>query len=227
LPARIDLNPTLSAYDWQLTAAHDARGQNLSGWQLPNRPPLRLQFRDGRLAVQNLCNAFSASVKATGEHVEVSQGIMTKRLCNAPGLMELEQRVATQLPLAQRLELHAANSAAPQLTLHFSDGAHWQLAGLPTPATRHGSPGERVFLEVAPDTVPCNNLPTPCLRVRELRYDEQGLRQGAGEWRVLQGGIEGFQQEPGFRKVLRLQRFPGPPNPVYVLDMVVESELVR
>jgi hypothetical protein len=141
--------------------------------------------------------------------------------------MELEQRVATQLPLAQRLELRATNSAAPQLTLYFTDGVRWELAGVPTPATRHGSPGERVFLEVAPDTVPCNNPPAPCLRVRDLRYDERGLRQGAGEWRVLQGSIEGFTHEPGFRKVLRVQRFPGTPNPVYVLDTVVETEWTR
>jgi heat shock protein HslJ len=227
----MDLNPTLSAYDWELTATLDARGQRLSNWQLPDRPALRLQFRDGRLAVQNLCNVFSAGARLTGERIEVSQGIMTTRLCNSPGLMELEQRVAEQLPRAQRLELRAVNSAAPQLTLYFADGVRWQLAGIPTPATRYGSPGERVFLEVAPDTVPCNNPPTPCLRVRELRYDENGLRQGAGEWRVLQSGIEGFQHEPDFRKVLRLQRFPiarsGAPSHVYVLDMVVETERVK
>jgi hypothetical protein len=175
--------------------------------------------------VQNLCNAFSASVRLTGERVEVSQGIMTKRLCAAPGLMELEQHVAAQLPRAQRLQLRPG--ATPQLLLYFSNGVLWELTGIPTPATRHGSPGERVFLEVAPNTMPCNIPPGQCLRVRDVRYDEQGLRQGAGEWRVLPTPSEGFAHEPGFRKVLRVQRFPGTPNPAYVLDMVVETELAR
>lgn len=240
-PAPMDLSPTLPAYDWDLTAAYDARGQSLQDWRLPGRAPLRLQFREGRLTAQNLCNVIGASYRLAGERIEVGMGVMTKRLCPEPGLMALEQRVATLLPQAQSLQLQRGpGNAAPQLVLRFADGARWELAGAPTPATRYGSAGERVFLEVAPQTVPCNHPLMPrarCLRVRELRYDDRGLRQGAGEWRVLQGGIEGFQHEPGLRKVLRVQRFatarPGQPTPAdapshaYVLDMVIETERVR
>ncbi|MFT4195304.1 DUF4377 domain-containing protein [Ottowia sp.] len=240
-PAPMDFSQTLPAYDWDLAAAYDARGQSMPGWRLPGRPPLRLHFQDDRLAVQNLCNAIGASYRLAGERIEVGLGAMTKRLCPEAGLMALEQRVAAQLPLAQRLVLRrGAGNAALQLALHFADGARWELVGAPTPATRYGSAGERVFLEVAPRTVPCNNplMPrTQCLRVRELRYDDRGLRQGAGEWRVLHGGIEGFDHEAGFRQVLRVQRFPtarpGQPAPAdapdhaYVLDTVIETERVR
>ncbi|MFT3777195.1 MAG: DUF4377 domain-containing protein [Ottowia sp.] len=240
-PAPMDFSQTLPAYDWDLAAAYDARGQSMPGWRLPGRQPLRLHFQDDRLAVQNLCNAIGASYQLAGERIEVGLGVMTKRLCPEAGLMALEQRVAAQLPLAQRLVLRrGAGNAAPQLALHFTDGARWELVGAPTPATRYGSAGERVFLEVAPRTVPCNNPLMPraqCLRVRELRYDDRGLRQSAGEWRVLHGGIEGFEHEAGFRQVLRVQRFPtarpGQPTPAdapthaYVLDTVIETERVR
>jgi heat shock protein HslJ len=240
-PAPMDHSTTLAAYDWDLTAAYDARGQSQPDWRLPGRPPLRLAFRGDRLAVQNLCNVVGASVQLAGERIDVGLGLMTKRLCPEPGLMALEQRVATLLPQAQRLQLlRGPGNAAPQLVLRFADGSRWELSGAPTAATRYGSAGERVFLEVAPRTVPCNHPLMPraqCLRVRELRYDDRGLRQGAGEWRVLQGGIEGFQHEAGLRKVVRVQRFatarPGQPTPAdapshaYVLDMVIEAERVR
>ena len=239
-PATMNLEQTLPAYDWDLAAAYDARGQRQPGWQLPGRQPPRLQFSpEGWLNVRQLCNALGARYRLAGERVEVTVGAMTKRLCTEPGLMALEERVIAQLPQARQLALRGGD--APQLVLRFADGARWELAGSPTPATRYGSPGERVFLEVAPQTVPCNHPLMPgaqCLRVRELRYDEHGLRQGAaGEWHVLQGGIEGFRHEPGLRKVLRVQRYPiarpGQPQPAdapshaYVLDMVVETEAVR
>ena len=240
-PAPMDFSQTLPAYDWDLTAAYDARGQSVPDWRLPGRPPLRLHFEGDRLAVQNLCNTLGASYRLTGDRIEVGMGVATKRLCPEPRLMALEQRVATQMPQAQRIALQrGAGNTAPRLVLHFADGARWELVGAPTPATRYGSAGERVFLEVAPRTVPCNNPLMPraqCLRVRELRYDDRGLRQSAGEWRVLHGGIEGFEHEAGFRQVVRVQRFPtarpGQPTPAdapshaYVLDTVIETERMR
>lgn len=224
------LASALPAYDWDLSAAYDARGQRQPDGPLPDHRPPRLQFDGERLTVRHLCNVLSASYRLTGERVEVGPGLTTKRLCADPALMALEQRLAQQLSQAQRLELLRGDAdAAPRLTLRFADGAHWELAGVPTPATRHGAPGERVFLEVAPDTVPCAPATpnAPCLRVRELRYDDQGLRQGAGAWYVLPGGIEGFAHEPGLRKVLRVQCFSTAAGRACVLDMVVETERVR
>jgi hypothetical protein len=70
--------------------------------------------------------------------------------------------------------------------------------------------------------------------VRERYYDAQGLPVGTpGEWRVLYEDIEGFVHVEGTRNVLRLKRFapastpPGGLGAVYVLDLVVESELVQ
>jgi hypothetical protein len=69
--------------------------------------------------------------------------------------------------------------------------------------------------------------------VRERTFDEQGLLVGEpAEWQAFTADIEGYQHAPGIRNVLRVKRFqpaagPGvPAGPIYVLDLVVESEVV-
>lgn len=231
---------TLQAYDWDLVSAHDARGQTAPGWLLAGKRPLRLHFEGQRLSVQNLCNMLGAGYTLSGQNLQVGQFVSTKRACAERDLMDLEQRVATLLPQAQRLELRGATATtAPQLALWFADGSRWELAGAPTPATRFGSAGERLFLEVAPERVACNHPLMPqaqCLRVRDVRYADSGVRQGVGEWRIFQGEIEGYRHEPGMRNVVRVQRYSlarngqlpaDVPSHAYLLDMVVETERVR
>lgn len=229
----------LQAYDWDLAAAYDGRGQAVPSWQLAGRPAARLHFEGNRVAVQNLCNVVGAGYTLNGDRVQVSHPMSTKRACADRELMQLEQQVATQLPQAQRYELRGGGAAPAQLVLHFTDGSRWELAGAPTPATRYGAAGEQVFLEVAPERVACHHPLMPnaqCLRVRDLRYGDNGVKQSVGEWRFFYGEIEGYQHERGIRNVLRLQRYSlakngqlpaDAPSHAYVLDMVVESERVR
>ena len=109
------------------------------------------------------------------------------------------------------------------------------MRGQPTPESLYGK-ATRIFLEVAPQTVECVSgvMRGQCLQVRERRFDEHGLRiEPPGEWRNFHGSIEGYTHTPGVRNVLRINRYTRPkPVPadasryVYVLDMVVESELV-
>lgn len=225
----------LQAYDWDLAAAYDGRGQAAPEWQLAGRPAARLHFEKDGLSVQNLCNRVGAGYTLDGDRVRVSRPMSTLRACADRALMDLEHRVAAQLPQTQRYELRSG-AAAPRLVLHFADGSRWELAGSPTPATRYGSAGERIFLEVAPERVACNHPLMPnaqCLRVRDVSFADNGVKQGAGEWRIFQGEIDGYQHERGIRNVLRVQRYPlarngqlpaDAPSHAYVLDMVVESE---
>ena len=121
----------------------------------------------------------------------------------------------------------------------FADGSEWDLVGHATPETRYGSAGERLFLEVAPLKVACNHPLMPnatCLRVRDVRYGENGVKTGEGEWRVFHGNIEGYEHREGTRNILRVNRYSlarngqlpaDAPSHAYVLDMVVESELTQ
>ena len=69
-----------------------------------------------------------------------------------------------------------------------------------------------------------------CLQVRELKYDDKGLKVGTpGAFGNFYDRIEGYSHEPGIRNVLRVDRYTIK-NPTadaskyaYVLDLVVES----
>jgi hypothetical protein len=92
-----------------------------------------------------------------------------------------------------------------------------------------------VFLEVAPQRQPCAHPLIPdlqCLRVRPRTHAENGTLAAQGDWQPLYQEIEGYTHAPGTRNVLRVKRFTvaHPPadgaSVAYVLDLVVESELV-
>jgi len=224
----------LSAYHWDLTGARDAGGATQTRWMPPvtrNGAPLRLSFANQRLSVSGLCNRLGAGYDAQGHQLKISQVVGTMMACGEPGLMQYEQAVGQQLPKAATWRIDPGQDG-PTLTLGFSDGAQWTLAGTPTDETRYGSAGQIMFLEVAAQRVPCSHPLIPnkqCLQVREVRYDSQGLKTGHGKWQVFYSDIEGYTHEPGVRNVLRIKRYERQQVPAdasryaYVLDMVVES----
>ena len=87
---------------------------------------------------------------------------------------------------------------------------------------------------MAAQAAACNHPLIPdmqCLQVRELKYDDKGLKAGdPGPFGHFYAPIEGYTHEPGVRNVLRLQRYTRKNVPAdaskyaYVLDIVVESE---
>ncbi|MGB3068564.1 MAG: META and DUF4377 domain-containing protein [Ottowia sp.] len=221
----------LKAYYWDLKAAYDGKGQ---AWKSSAKPAMQLQFDDRQVSVRNLCNTMGASYTLNGSNIQVSRPMSTMKACADSELMAQEQRVGQLLPTAQRIDLRGGEP--PQLVLHFADGSRWEMAGTPTPQTQYGSAGERIFLEVAPQRVACNHpliKDAQCLRVREIRYGDNGVKQGEGEWQLFYSEIEGYKHEPGIRNVLRVNRFKRQNVPAdasayaYVLDMVVESERAR
>ncbi|WP_404302198.1 DUF4377 domain-containing protein [Alicycliphilus denitrificans] len=226
--------PDLAAYDWNLTAALDAQGRPDGRWLPAGHDPLQLHFEGQQLSVRKLCNLLGARFGTRGDEMQLAQPLSTKRACADPALMQLEQRVGAQLPTVQRYQLHAGGT--PRLQLFFADGSRWELAGQPTPQTQYGGPGERMFLEVAPERVACSRGPVQtaqCLRVRELRYGDNGVKTHVGPWQPFYDEVQGYTHEPGVRTVLRLNRFKRQNAPAdasayaYVLDMVVESERVK
>ncbi len=240
--ANTDLVRLLPGYEWELQAVRDARGQNDARWRVGDRPPPRLAFKNGRVVVHNLCNVANAGYQLDGQQMRITRSVATLRACSEAGLMTLEQRVLQQLPTVQTavpLAPAAPETDAPRVLLRFADSSEWELLGKPTPETRYGSAGERLFLEVAPLKVACNhplmrNL--TCLRVRDVHYAENGVKTSVGEWRIFQGGIEGYEHREGVRNILRLNRYSlarngqlpaDAPSHAYVLDMVVESETVN
>lgn len=226
--------PDLASHDWNLTAAFDAQGRPDARWLLAGHAPLQLHFEDQRISVRHLCNQLSAGFGTQGNDIQLTAPMSTKRACADRALMELEDRVGQLLPTMKRHQLHAGST--PRLQLWFADGTRWDLTGQPTPQTQYGGPAERIFLEVAPQRQACSHGLIPnhqCLRVREIRYADNGVKSHVGEWQPFYGEIEGYQHEPGVRNVLRINRFKRANAPAdassyaYVLDMVVESERAK
>lgn len=222
---------TLSAYHWDLDQATAADGSRIAALFPRPAPALRLGFSDDGISVANGCNRLGGRYRLDGTRLELAQLIQTQMACAAP-LMRADTAIAGLLQDTPRLALQGS-ATAPVLVLTTAAGDTLHLVGTPTADTRHGGPGETVFREVAAQRMACHHPLMPdhqCLRVREVVYDDSGLRRSVGEWGPFYDEIEGYTHQPGIRNVLRLKRYarraPIPadaPAHVYVLDMTVES----
>jgi len=229
-----DAAAVLPRFHWQLAEATDARGQRLTALFVDGAP-IQLDFLQGRVAVDHLCNRMSGAYTLEGDKLDFGRMASTMMACVDPA-RSAQERLASELFAGRFTVAIEGETGSPQLLLTRSDGSKLRFNGQVTAQSRYGA-GETVFLEVAPQTQPC---PHPlikdkqCLQVREVRYDAQGLRQGEpGAWQNFFDPIEGYEHQPGIRNVLRVKRYtrPNPPADasanVYVLDLVVESEQVR
>lgn len=223
----------LAAAHWRLTGAVDAAGRRIDALFPAPDAPLQLDFTADRISVGGGCNRMTGPYILAGQRLEVGALAQTKKFCGGGALMAADEAIAARLAGAGTLV--RGDGDGDTLVLTTSSGDRLTFTGAPTAAARHGGAGERVFLEVAAQRVPCHHPLMPdfrCLHVREITFDADGLRQDEGEWRFLYQEIEGYTHTPGVRTVLRLDRFEVPDPPAdgssiaYVLDMVVESETV-
>ena len=218
---------------WALTTATDAKGQRIDALFARADKPLTLNFTASTLSVDNACNVLNTSFKLTGSTIVTTDFASTMKACAEPKLAGLDQAASKRLTGA--LGLRMADGGSPMLELTNKAGDVLVFAGNQTAETKYGGPGERVFLEISPDAKPCaNDKTTLCAQMREIHYDDKGLKMGTpGAYVETSTPIEGFAVRPGVRSVLRVNRFPlkTPAKDgskfAYVLDMVVEVEVVK
>lgn len=223
----------LESYHWDLSSATDARGQPIAALQPTTSKPLRLDFGKGHLGVSGGCNRIGGSYEFEEGVLRVGQLMQTEMACADRRLMDLDAAIGSRLP--GTLQATTSGGNAPQLQLTTAEGDRLVFAGTPTPQTRHGSEGTTVFFEVAPQRQPCSHplvANMQCLQVRRRTYADNGTLVSQAEWQPLFQEIEGYTHTPGTRNVVRVKQFAvaNPPadgsSVAYVLDMVVESELV-
>lgn len=233
----IEASSRLSAYHWHFAKALNADGNNDTQWQHPQHPEqaIKLVFADDSIGITGLCNAMGAGYELTHSKIHISNVISTQRYCSNKALMDLEQSFSRRLPAVVTWQIEQ-NPAAPKLILGFDDGAQWILEGEASAETKYGNAAEIVFLEVAPQTKACTHPllgDTQCLQTRTVEFNDQGLKQGHGDWQHFYQGIEHYEHTPGVRNVLRLKHYKDNnatdelSKDVYILDMVVESELMN
>lgn len=228
---------TLARYHWQLRDAVDADNRRLDAlFGKTGRPPLQLDFSNDQLSVRHACNAIGGGYRIVDDHLVTTALLQTMMACSDATLMQRESAIKAMLQGRPTLILSLAGDT-PLLTLAAAGGRTFTFVGQPTAEARYDGPGATMFMEVAPQTVPCPHPPLPdrtCLQVRERHYDANGLRAGEpGPWHPLPQDIEGYAHQSGVRNVLRVKRYTlkrpsaGAPSSAYVLDMVVESETVK
>lgn len=229
-----DAAARLPRFHWQLSDASDAHGQKLATL-FTQGEPIQLDFDQGRVSVSHLCNRMSGGYTLQGDRLGFGGLAATRMACVDPA-RTAQERAASEVFSGGFVLSFEGDASAPVLVLKRSEGTTLRFTGKETAESRYGA-GQTVFLEVAPQTRAC---PHPlikdkqCLQVREVHFDEHGLRQGEpGPWQNFHDDIQGYVHQAGVRNVLRVKRYtrPNPPadasTNVYVLDLVVESEQFR
>lgn len=225
---------TLEAYHWRLESAIDGSDRPIEALALPDARGFRFDFPASGVVIAGGCNTMRGSIEVAGAGtISVGRLASTMKACET-GLMRADAALAALVagPLGAAID----SRAEPRLRLTTAANDRLVLVGQPTHETRYG-PATVMFLEVAAQGVPCSAPPmrgATCLRVRDRFFDAKGLPAGApGEWRLLHGEIEGYAHREGERNVIRVKRYHRHPAPadasafVYVLDLVVESEVVK
>jgi heat shock protein HslJ len=221
----------LQDHRWLLESAKTGANQRIDA-VFPKDRPFQFSFAGTNMAVTGGCNGLRGSyqINAEGQFV-VGRMISTMMACE-PALMAADKALSELL--SQPLRIMLVQGPQPTLILLSPNNDVLMLNGQKTPEAMYG-PATRVFLEVAAQTVACDNPPSgqsQCLQVREIKFDEKGLKTGTpGEWQSFSSTIEGYQHTVGVRNVIRVNRFQPASSSVdivvpaiYVLDMVVESE---
>ena len=213
---------TLTAYTWSLDTG--------------TTKPMQLNFhQDGRLSISTSCNSISTAWTVANNELTTGNSMMTQMAC-PPAAMQQEQ-LAIQLFDKQKASfvLDAHNPQQPTLTFMDQTGKRYTFQGKMTPETKYQGQGETIFLEVSPETKSCTGVaPQTCLQVREIKYNEQGLKTyQAQNWSLFYDTIEGYQHTSKERQVIRVKRYTLK-NPAadqskyaYVHDMTIEREAVK
>jgi len=229
-----DLEQQLERYRWTLVFATDANNRGIAGLPAGQDRPVVLSFTGSRLSIQGPCNRFLGAYQVTAANQLIANVRASTMMACDPALMQADSALSNLL--AKPLQVHMTGPPSARLQLVSPGQGTLKFTGEPTPESRYGS-GNTVFLEIAAQSVACPNPPSPntrCLQYRERHYDDKGLLVGTpGEWKPLTVNIEGFTHHEGVRNVLRVKQFQGPASSgglrsnIYVLDLVVESEIVK
>lgn len=197
--------------------------------------PLVLSFDDNqRLSIQTGCNNQGGTWKVEGNTIVTSPLASTMMAC-ADDLMQ-QERLSADIFSEKKVPFTlSTQNDQTILTITDSKGQKYTLLGKMTAEAKYQSEGKIVFLEISPQTKSCTGVaPQTCMQVREIKYDDKGIKTYADKnWSLYYGQIEGFEHNPNQRVIVRVKRFDIK-NPAAdqssiadVLDMVVEQEIVK
>ncbi|MFW2177412.1 MULTISPECIES: DUF4377 domain-containing protein [unclassified Moraxella] len=245
LSQQIPTATDLQNYQWQLVEAKDNAGKVIQALDLStygiakDKAKVTLDFKqtqqnaEGNLGMSYSvgCNAISKTVNYQSG-MAISKGMVISTLMGCGKLDSAENTLRQKMTGNSKFVWQASNTQSAILVQTTADNSTLTWQGKLKPQTQYGK-GETLFLEVNPLDQPCDAVTGKrCLQVREVRYDSQGIKTGAGEWQLLHETIDGYRHDPALRQIIRVQRYRTPPKDtmgygrLYVLDSVVESAVV-
>lgn len=230
-PLAMQPTPELLAdYHWTLTKAQKQDADIHTLVDVIAKGSVKMTFANNQLHYSVGCNSLSAPYQLTGDRLSIGAVIATQMLCPL-ALDEIERHFDKRFENAQlSMTVDADKKQATLVQVHGAEVLTWQ--GEMTHKARYGDPVV-LFWEIAPQTVDCVNRQgesTSCLKVRNVNYDEQGVKVGSGAWRTFHGTIHGFEHNPKRKAIIRLNAYNNPnsdENPLYVFDTETEVEFLE
>jgi heat shock protein HslJ len=229
----------LGAYNWQLVEATDRHGRPLANFAANSA--LKLNFAGQRLNVSGGCNSIGSAYQLSGQDMYIQAPMSTMMAC-APDVMAQDAAVIAfmngQKLHAGLLNVEDAQNPQPLLRIENQRGQSLLWRGVPTATSQYGQPTV-VFWEISPQTQTCqtDNGAVQCLKVREIFYNDQGVKVKTGVWRNFAGTIDGWQFNPAESQVLRLNVYEVKPagaaddtaasQYIYKLDQIIERSEVN
>ena len=231
LPIFIGSTPTtnsLQSYDWQLNNINSTDPITWNGSYLQTQNgKITLNFNQNHITYNVGCNQLSNQYSLSKNTMQpIGTGISTLMGCGE--LQAREQWLAKQMQSPSELQIMETQVDAV-LSQTTADGSWLQWVGKLKPEVKYGK-GETVFLEVKPKWQYCDNVTDrKCLEVRDINYDNQGLKTAVGQWYLLDAPIINYRHDESAQRVLRLTRYRTPPTDtkgygnLYKLDSVIET----
>ena len=221
-PEEVATTQSLTQYNWTYQASKASK-------------PLILHFdKKQRLNIQTGCNTQGGTWKVI-DNTLVTSSLMSTMMACSNDLMQ-QERFSADL-LSKKKVAFKIDTTQDQAVLTLTDtkGQQYLFTGTLTPEAKYQSEGQTVFLEIAPETKSCIGIaPQNCMQVREVKYNEKGVRTYTDpNWSLYYGQIKGFQHQNNQRVIVRVKRYPvknpaaDQANQVDILDMVVEQELIK
>lgn len=223
----------LQSYHWQLVQAKDNANQPLTSFENSiTHGTAKLNFSDKRIDFTIGCNQLSKPIAYQNGTMTSLSSITVSTLMGCGKDNDTEQLLKAKMNRTSRLSLEVGQNIVPTLTQVTADNSTLVWQGTIKPEVKYGK-GETVFFEVKPQLAPCDPLTgKQCLQIREISYDNNGIKTATGQWRIFHEPIDGFHLEPTTQQIIRVQRYRTPPTDTmgygtkYVFDSVIESELI-
>lgn len=227
----------LKNYNWQLLSA-EVQGAPIHSYEGV------IQHQMGKLEFLNDVVYFNVGCNQNLQNYQFNEGILTLvggrsatlMSCSdsdnkSPNLNQIEARLANDLNGAQMLiNINAEKHTATLKQIKGAEVLTWQ--GQMKYDVRFGEP-VHLFWEIDSQTINCiddTGQDQQCLKVRNVTYDDQGIKLGAGAWRTFHGEIHGYEHQPNHRQIIRLHAYNNPDgdeNPYYVYDMAIETHFLN